>query len=100
MSELNWYACVYEGEARIIYGRAPVGSPDEIVEDIKRSLLFHDLIGLRSRVFLRSSRLHPDAVLGFCEEKADKNSGDYQDFKVVKLDLRGAPEDSSPPSTD
>jgi hypothetical protein len=100
MSDLNWYACVFEGEKRIIYGRAPVGDSEDSVEDIKRSLLFHDLIGLQSKVFLRSSRLYPNAVLGFCEEKSDRNKGDYQSYKVVKLDLRGAPEDTTPPSND
>ena len=95
----HWYACVYEGERCIVYGRAPVGGPDTIVEDIKRSLVYHDLIGLRSKVFLRTSRLNPGFVTGFCEKKADKNRGDYQDFKVVKLDLRKASEENSPPRT-
>ncbi len=90
MSDLRWYACVYEGERRIIYGRAPRGGHEDIVEDIKRSLVFHDLIGLRSKVFLRTSRLNPGKVSKFCEKRADKNSGDYGEFKVVKLDLRRA----------
>ena len=97
MSDLHWYACVYEGERRIMYGRAPEGDPEDIVEGIKRSLLFHDLIGLQSKVFLRTSRLYPGAVIKYCEKKADKNQGDYGDFKVVKLDLRGAAEDTPPP---
>jgi hypothetical protein len=96
MSDLNWYACVYEGESRIIYGRAPVGDPEDIVEDIKQSLLFHDLIGLQSRLFVRSSRFHPGAVPEYCEKKADKNRGEYRDFKVVKLDLRKAPDEPAP----
>ena len=91
MADLRWYACAFEGERRIIYGRAPEGDPENIVEDIKRSLLFHDLIGLQSKVFLRTSRLYPGAVIEFCENKADKNRGDYGEFKVVKLDLRNAP---------
>jgi hypothetical protein len=90
MSDLRWYACVYEGDRRIIYGRAPRGGHEDIVEDIKRSLVFHDLIGLRSKVFLRTSRLNPGAVPSFCEKRADKNLGDYGEFKVVKLDLRRA----------
>lgn len=85
---LHWYACVYESEGRIIYGRAPLGSPDEIVENIKRSLRFHKLIGLKSKVFLSETRFKPDAVLDFCERQARKNEGTYRDFKPVKLDLR------------
>lgn len=90
---LHWYACVYEGEQRVIYGRAPVGSPDEIVEDIKRSLRFHKLIGLQSKVFLSESRFQPDAIVEFCERNAAKNEGDYQAFKAVKLDLRWSDEE-------
>lgn len=86
--DLQWYACVYEGEGRVIYGRAPVGTPVEIVENIKRSLRFHKLIGLQSKVFLSESRFEPDRVLEFCERNACKNLGTYRDFKPVKLDLR------------
>lgn len=97
MSDLRWYACVYEGERRIIYGRAPEGDAT-ISDEIKRSLAFHNLIGLGSKVFLRKSRLSPAKVTGFCENRADKNSGDYKDFKVVKLDLRGSDEPVPPPT--
>jgi len=93
MPDLHWYACVYEGERRIIYGRAPEGNPEQIVENIKNSLLFHDLIGLQSKVFLNPSRFRPRELKGFCEEQAKKEHGDYGDFKVVKIDLRNAPED-------
>jgi hypothetical protein len=91
MADLRWYACVYESEQRIVYGRAPEGSED-VVDDIKRSLAYHDLIGLRSKVFLRKSRFSPEAVAKYCEKKADRNRGDYQYFRVVKLDLRKAPD--------
>lgn len=87
-SDLRWYACVHEGERRIVYGRAPLGEPDDVVDEIKRGLRFHELIGLHSKVFLRSSRFHPGAVRPFCEKHADKNRGDYADFRAVKLDLR------------
>jgi hypothetical protein len=95
MSDLRWYACVYEGECRIVYGRAPRGGHEDIVEDIKRSLVFHDLIGLRSKVFLRTSRLDPGKVPRFCEKRADKNRGDYGEFKILKLDLRPARGDTT-----
>lgn len=101
MSDLYWYACIFESESRIIFGRAPVGGePDQIVEAIKESLHFHDLIGFRSKVFLRGSRLFPDAVIDYCEEKAEKNRGEYRGYKVVKLDLRWDPEESHPAKTD
>ncbi len=100
MTDLHWYACVYEGEGRIVYGRAPEGGPEDILEDIKRSLLFHELIGLGSKVFLRTSRLYPGAVVEFCEKQSDKNGGDYKDFKVVKLDLRKASEETTPPQSE
>ena len=86
--DLRWYACVYEGEKRIVYGRAPLGEPDNILDEIKRGLRFHKLIGLQSRIFLRESRFNPGAVHDYCERHADKNPGDYRDFSAVKLDLR------------
>jgi len=100
MKDLHWYACVFEGDRRIVYGRAPEGGPEDIMEDIKRSLLFHELIGLGSKVFLRKRRFVPNAIVGYCEKKADKNGGDYGDFRVVKLDLRNAAEEMVPPPTE
>ena len=96
--DLRWYTCVHESEGRIVYGRAPRGNSEEILEEIKNGLRFHKLIGLQSKIFLRSSRIHEKTVCEFCEEKADKNSGEYQEFKTVKLDLRwgeGEPAESS-----
>ena len=87
MSEF-WYACIYESERRIIYGRAPVGETEDIVDQIKRSLRFHKLIGLQSQIFLKESRFQQDDFYDFCEEKMEKESGDYRGFRSVKVDLR------------
>jgi hypothetical protein len=88
MTEVQWYACVHESESRITYGRAPLGELELVVAAIKRDLGFHKLLGLQSKVFLRSSRLGPGEVPGFCERRANKNRGHYEDFETVKVDLR------------
>lgn len=88
MADLCWYACVYEGEKTIVYGRAPCGEEAEIVEEIKRSLNFHRLIGLNSKIFLRSDRFLEDDVIEFCERRMEKNKGHYGGYRITKLDLR------------
>ena len=99
MADLKWYACVYETGRAIVYGRAPEGGAEDILDGIKQSLVFHDLIGIRSKVFLKDKRFRPGAVVDYCEEQAEKDRGDYRDFKVVKLDLRGTPEDKNLPGS-
>jgi len=88
LSQVYWYACVYEGEKRIIYGRAPAGESEGVVDHIKESLRFHNLIGLHSKIFLRSSRFVDDGVVEYCEKKMDRNQGDFRSFATTKLDLR------------
>jgi len=87
-SNLQWYACVYESEKRIIYGRAPVGSEEAILEHIKSSLRFHKLIGLQSKIYLSPARLPARAIYDFCETRAARGRGDYHDYVTTKLDLR------------
>ena len=96
-SKLQWYACVYESDRRIIYGRAPVGAEESILEDIKRSLRFHKLIGLQSKVYLSPKRLPPDAIFDFCETRAERETGDYRHFATTKLDLRWSSDEAPKP---
>jgi len=88
MAEGCWYACVYETEKRIIYGRAPQCDVDSVLDSIKESLRFHNLIGLHSQVFLRPNRFLKNDAMGYCEEQMNKSAGDFSKFRTTKLDLR------------
>jgi len=88
MSEGCWYACVFETDKRIIYGRAPVCDADSVVDSIKHSLCYHNLIGLNSRVFLRPSRFLRDDAMEYCERQMERKAGEFGGFQLTKLDLR------------
>ena len=87
MPDKRWYACVYQSEKRIIYGRAPLEGTTDALDTIKRSLRFHNLIGLHSPVFLRSHRFVKNDVATYCEEQMDKDAGELAAFRKTKIDL-------------
>ena len=88
MPEGCWYACVFESEKRIIYGRAPHCDKDSVVDNIKKSLGYHNMLGLNSQVFLRSSRFVKNDAMAYCEKQMDRNAGEFANFRTTKLDLR------------
>ena len=83
-----WYACVFESEKRIIYGRAPECDADSVLDSIKESLCYHNLLGLNSKVFLRPRRFLKNDAMEYCEKLMDRSAGEFASFQTTKLDLR------------